>query len=100
LWDLWRAPDGQALKSFAIITTAANDLLEPLHDRMPVLLTPDRWTGRLGRRLPPAPSSKVMLTPLPGAGMAFWPADRRVGDVHNDNPDLFKPVANPVGAAR
>ncbi len=48
LWDLWRAPDGKTLKSFAIITTTANELLEPLHDRMPVLLAPDRWAAWLG----------------------------------------------------
>ena len=36
---------------------------------------------------------KAMLKPYPGAGMAFWPVDRRVADVRNDNPDLFVPHA-------
>jgi putative SOS response-associated peptidase YedK len=33
-----------------------------------------------------------MLKPYPGSAMAFWPVDRRVGDVKNDSPDLFTPV--------
>jgi hypothetical protein len=36
---------------------------------------------------------KAMLKPFPGAGMAFWPVDRRVGNVRNDSPDLFAPHA-------
>ena len=47
---LARARRGATLKSFAIITTAANELLEPLHDRMPVLLAPDRWAPWSGER--------------------------------------------------
>jgi putative SOS response-associated peptidase YedK len=96
LWDLWRAPDGQALKSFTIITTTANDLLQPLHNRMPVLLAPDRWAGWLGEKAVTDAELKAMLTPFPGAGMAFWPVDRRVGNVRNDDPDLFAPVAMPI----
>ncbi|MFQ5542681.1 MAG: SOS response-associated peptidase, partial [Candidatus Binatia bacterium] len=38
LWDSWRRPDGNELQSFTIITTGANDLLRPVHGRMPVIL--------------------------------------------------------------
>ena len=38
LWSLWRDPDGNRIPSCAIITTSANDLLKPIHDRMPVIL--------------------------------------------------------------
>ena len=92
LWDLWRAPDGGLLKSFAIITTAANDLLAPLHDRMPVLLAPDRWSGWLGEKAATPAELKAMLKPYPGAAMTFWPVDRRVGNVRNDSPDLFAAI--------
>ncbi|MFY9695270.1 MAG: SOS response-associated peptidase [Xanthobacteraceae bacterium] len=93
LWDQWRAPDGTTLKSFTIITTAANELLEPLHGRMPVLLAPDRWPAWLGEITVNEPELKAMLRPYPGAGMAFWPVDRRVGNVRNDSPDLFAPIS-------
>jgi putative SOS response-associated peptidase YedK len=93
LWDIWRAPDGTALKSFAIITTAANALLLPLHSRMPVLLAPDLWAPWLGETAATDAALKAMLTPYPGERMAFWPVDRRVGNVRNDSPDLFAPLA-------
>ncbi len=97
LWDCWRAPDGATLKSFAIITTAANELLAPLHDRMPVLLAPDRWAAwlgehRLGETAATDAELKAMLKPYPGGAMTFWPVDRRVGNVKNDSPDLFTAV--------
>jgi putative SOS response-associated peptidase YedK len=99
LWDLWRAPDGKPLKSFAIVTTQANELLTPLHDRMPVLLTPDCWAAWLGDIAAPEGDLKSMLKPYPGRGMAFWPVDKRVGNVRNDSPDLFAPLSEPLSPA-
>ena len=99
LWDLWRAPDGKPLKSFAIVTTQANELLKPLHDRMPVLLAPDCWTAWLGDIATPEGDLKSMLKPYPGRGMAFWPVDKRVGTVRNDSPDLFAPLNEPLSLA-
>ena len=65
LWDLWRAPDGKPLKSFTIITTHANACCSPLHDRMPVLLAPDRWAAWLGETPQPTPSSKPCSNLIP-----------------------------------
>ena len=42
LWEEWRSPDGQAIGSCAIIVTRANALVQPIHDRMPVILEPQR----------------------------------------------------------
>jgi putative SOS response-associated peptidase YedK len=102
LWDLWRPPGmpeisaaagaGKPLKSFAIITTQANALLEPLHDRMPVLLSADFWAAWLGEHAATAAELKAMLKPYPGEAMAFWPVGRRVGNVRNDDADLFAPL--------
>ncbi len=96
LWDLWRAPDGNPLKSFTIITTQANDLLSSLHDRMPVLLAPDSWAPWLGETAITDHELKAMLKPYPGENLTFWPVDRRVGNVRNDSPDLFAPLRAPV----
>jgi putative SOS response-associated peptidase YedK len=96
LWDIWRASDGTALKSFAIITTTANAQLLPLHSRMPVLLAPDFWPAWLGETAATDAALKTMLKPYPGERMAFWPVDRRVGNIRNDSPDLFAPIAEPV----
>jgi putative SOS response-associated peptidase YedK len=100
LWDCWRAPHGAALKSFTIITTTANELLEPLHGRMPVLLPPERWAAWLGETAASDAELKAMLKPYPGCDMTFWPVDRRVGNVRNDHPDLFTPLREPITPVR
>jgi putative SOS response-associated peptidase YedK len=101
LWDTWRDPqaiDAKPLKSFAIITTQANDLLKALHDRMPVLLPPESWAVWLGESLASDRELKALLKPYPGAGMTYWPVDRRIGNVKNDGPDLFAPSSElPAG---
>jgi putative SOS response-associated peptidase YedK len=89
LWDTWRAPGGDSVKSFAIVTTTANELLESLHDRMPVLVPPKRWAGWLGEIPTTEGELKAMLKPYPGATMAFWPVDGKVGNMRNDSPDMF-----------
>ena len=96
LWDSWRAGDGGTLKSFTIITTQANELLRPLHDRMPVLLAADRWAAWLGETAATDADLKTMLAPYPGERMAFWPVDRRVGNARNDSPDLFATLDAPA----
>ncbi len=90
LWDLWRAPDGSALQSFAIITTAAHDLLKTVHCRMPVLLSQDSWACWLGKTAASAAALKALLRPYPSERMAFWPVDRRVGNIRNDDSDLLR----------
>lgn len=95
LWDLWHdpaTPDGAPLRSFAIITTQSNALLKPLHDHMPALLSPDCWAAWLGECPVTEAELKAMLKTYPSDAMAYWPVDRRVGDVRNDSPDLFRPV--------
>lgn len=96
LWDLWSDPEipaGKPLKSFAIITTPANEVLKPLHDRMPALLPPQSWAAWLGESPASERELKAMLKPYPGGAMAFWPVDRRVGNVRNEGPDLFAPLS-------
>jgi putative SOS response-associated peptidase YedK len=94
LWEHWRDPADAAakpLKSFAIITTQANEMLRPLHQRMPAILAPKNWSTWLGETAAAETELKAMLTPYPSAAMAFWPVHRRVGNVKNDSPDLFAP---------
>jgi putative SOS response-associated peptidase YedK len=93
LWDSWRGPDGAIVKSFAIITTRPNDLLATIHDRMPVLLASDCWAEWLGEVDADADALKAMLKPYPSGQMAMWPVGKAVGNVRNDSPDLFEPLA-------
>jgi putative SOS response-associated peptidase YedK len=93
LWDEWRSPAGERVKSFAIITTTGNALLAPLHDRMPAVIPPDGWDDWLGENSMNEGVVKTLLRPYPGQAMAFWAVDRRVGNVRNDGPDLFAPLS-------
>src|SRR5579859_7281863 len=92
IWDDWRSPAGESIKSFAIITTAANALLAPLHDRMPVVIAPDRWADWLGENAAADGAVATLLRPYPENAMAFWAVNRRVGNVKNNGPDLFAPI--------
>jgi putative SOS response-associated peptidase YedK len=48
LWEGWRSPDGSTMRTFAILTTAANATMSILHDRMPVVLEEQHWPNWLG----------------------------------------------------
>ena len=92
LWDVWRDPSipGAApLKSFTIVTTQANTLLRSLHDRMPVLIPAADWAAWLGETAATEDDLKTLLKPYSDDAMAYWPVDRKVGNVKNDSPELF-----------
>jgi putative SOS response-associated peptidase YedK len=99
LWDSWCDPASKGdkpLKSFAILTTTANELLAALHHRMPVLLAPEHWPAWLGEDATSEAELSAMLRPYPGAAMSAWAVDRRVGNVRNDEPDLLTPLREPT----
>jgi len=93
LWERWRSPAGERVRSFAIVTTAANDLLAPIHDRMPVILAPGNWPVWLGERPADPQELKSLLVPYPADDIAVWPVDKRVGNVNNKDPALIEPAA-------
>ena len=73
LWENWKNPQGEWVRTFAILTTPANELVGTLHDRMPAVLAPadyDRW---LGTELDP----RDLLQPFPSDLMAIWPISTR-----------------------
>ena len=93
LWDRWRSPEGEIVRSFTIVTTAVNALLAPLHERMPVILDPDAWPIWLGEAAADSEQLKSLLAPYPAERMAVWPVDKRVGNVKNKDSGLIEPVA-------
>jgi putative SOS response-associated peptidase YedK len=98
LWDLWRAPvgdkaGGETLHSFTIVTTAANALLAPLHERMPVILDPADWPLWLGEAPAEPAELKALLRPCPPEILTVWPVSPRVGNVRNNDPALIEPIA-------
>jgi putative SOS response-associated peptidase YedK len=85
LWESWRAPEGEVLRTFTILTTAANDALRPLHDRMPVVIEPQDWPLWLGET---AGEAEALLRPS-AAPFRVWPVSARVNNVRNDGPELL-----------
>ncbi len=65
LWDRWRSPDGTDLLTCAIVTTPANDLVAPLHDRMPAILAVDAWAAWLDPACTDPGSVLDLLQPHP-----------------------------------
>jgi putative SOS response-associated peptidase YedK len=95
LWSTWKGPGGP-VESFSVLTTAANDLVGSLHDRMPVILEDkdhDEW-------LDPA-RADVDLGRLcashPWAGLTMTPVSRRLGNVRFDDAALLVPDDVPLG---
>lgn len=89
IWEGWRSPEGEILRTFAILTTTANAQMSVLHERMPVILQSTDWPTWLGEE-PGDPTA--LLKPLPDGVLRIWPVDKRVGNVRNDGPDLLEPV--------
>jgi putative SOS response-associated peptidase YedK len=93
LWENWRSPAGQWVRSFAIITTTPNELCAELYNRMPVVLGPKTWPAWLGEEPPGAGQLKAMLAPYPSEDMTCWPVSPRVGNVKNNDPSLIEPTS-------
>jgi putative SOS response-associated peptidase YedK len=92
LWETWRSPAGERIRSFAIATTTPNELCAELHNRMPVVLKPQAWPVWLGEQPADVPQLKALLTPYPSDEMTCWPVSPRVGNVRNNDPSLIEPV--------
>ena len=100
LWETWRSPAGERVRSFTIVTTAPNARLAELHDRMPVILAPENWPAWLGEAPADPEQLKALLAPYPADDMDVWPVDRRVGDVKNKGPWLIEPdTVSPAASA-
>ncbi len=92
LYDHWSDPDGAEIFSYTIITTVPNELMAPIHNRMPVILSradEELWLNpdemKAERLLP-------LLRSYPAGAMEAIPVSRAVNNVRNDNPMLRQPV--------
>jgi putative SOS response-associated peptidase YedK len=97
LYESWPAGDDDWRRTFTILTTAANDTVAPIHDRMPVILSPDdaaEWV--FPGNAPDA--AWELLRPAPQSLLVGEPISRRVNSVRNDDPDclILEPEAEPA----
>ena len=95
IWD--RRTNGEsAITSCAIITTAANELVRLLHDRMPAILQPDSYDVWLDPKTDPLVLKKL-LSPFPSSKMKSHPVSRGVNHPENDSKELIERVDAELG---
>lgn len=90
VWERW-SNDGISLESCAILTTEANAVVRPFHDRMPVILPRDTWRTWLSPESPPAELHKL-LRPAPDEVLVAYPVSTAVNYVANDSPSCIEPL--------
>lgn len=93
LWEGWKSPEGEWLRTCTIITGAADARLTDLHPRMPIVLRPDAWDVWLDRD-ERRPDAVLDLLAQPDVGQLTWHAvGDSVNNVRNDDPTLIAPAA-------
>ncbi|HHT27249.1 MAG TPA: SOS response-associated peptidase [Firmicutes bacterium] len=93
LWETWISPAGDEVLSFTIITTAANELLRPIHDRMPVLLGREQVEIWLDHSHYDQALLTSLLVPYPPERMAAYQVSTYVNSPANEGPKCIAPVA-------
>jgi putative SOS response-associated peptidase YedK len=92
LWEVWRdasQPDGHWLRTCSVITTAANSVVAPVHDRMPVMLDESEWAEWLDRSGQDLGALAALLDPAPDDSLDLWPVSPRVNSARNDDEALI-----------
>jgi putative SOS response-associated peptidase YedK len=94
LWEVWRGPDrqGDPLRSCTIVTTSANETMEPLHDRMPVILPASAWDQWLDPANDDLETLGKLLVPAPPEVIVTHPVSTEVNSVRNKGAELIEPV--------
>jgi putative SOS response-associated peptidase YedK len=93
LWASWRpSPESDWLRTFTIVTTRANEGIAPIHDRMPVVLSPADWNHWLDPLLADPSELLGLLVPADPEGLEIYAVERLVNSVRNDGPALLEPL--------
>jgi putative SOS response-associated peptidase YedK len=90
IWESWRHPEtAEAVRTFCIVTTAANEMIGAIHDRMPAIVPPqayDRWLS------PIEPDPRDLLEPYSSDLMTMWPVSVRVNKPEHDDAAVLVPI--------
>jgi putative SOS response-associated peptidase YedK len=91
LWEEWNSPDGSQILSTTIITTTPNELVQPIHNRMPVILPQTAHDTWLTPEEVDPQKLNPFLQPYPAEHMEAYPVSRFVNNPRNDSPDCIRP---------
>ncbi|MCR2804932.1 SOS response-associated peptidase [Paenibacillus soyae] len=89
LYETWVSPSGEKLSTCTVLTTKPNEIVAPVHDRMPVILRPEHEAAWLSRENRSIQALMSMLEPLPAEEMEAYPVSAAVGNVRNDDESLI-----------
>ncbi len=93
LWEHWTDPtSGGELQTCTTLTTIANELMEPIHERMPVILSPEDYEPWLDPGNQQAQGLQVLLQPYEAAAMDCYPVSTVVNKPQNDTPECIEPL--------
>ena len=96
LWEVWKpegaGDDDEPLRTCSIITTEANELLAPIHDRMPAVVGPQDWERWLDRSVTDTASLRPLLAPADPRSMERFAVSTEVNSVRNNSGDLVRPI--------
>ena len=85
IWDRWRNPSGNWVKTCSILTTTPNAVTSPVHDRMPVILDPDKYDLWLDPGMKDVAAASALLKPYDARLMRCYPVSTRINHVANDD---------------
>ena len=85
LWDQWRSPDGEIIESCTILTTTPNSLVADLHDRMPVIVAPDKYGVWLDPDVTDFDAIRDILKPYDANLMRWYPVSRKLNNSRIDD---------------
>ncbi len=92
LWEIWISPEGEKTATCTIITTSPNSLMEPIHNRMPVIL-PKQQTGTwLNPKLEDSAALLPLLLPYRAEEMEAYPVSKLVNSPKNNSSEVIVPL--------
>jgi putative SOS response-associated peptidase YedK len=92
LWEHWEGQDGSVIESCTLLTTEPNELIRPLHNRMPAILQPKDYGLWLDLAVEDARLLQPLLRPYPPEAMDTYPVSRWVNSPQNDDPRCIEPL--------
>ncbi|MBD2446431.1 SOS response-associated peptidase [Nostoc sp. FACHB-152] len=93
LWDIWHSPEGEEIASCTIMTTTANKLLAPIHDRMPVILAPEDYDLWLDTQVQTPEKLQSLLDSYPAEAMTAYPVSSLVNSPQHNSPECIIPLS-------
>jgi putative SOS response-associated peptidase YedK len=94
LWETWTGPNGEEMDTAAIVTTRANRLLSPLHDRMPAIVPPEAFESWLNCDRVDAVTAAALIAPAAENLLEMYEVSSAVNKAANDTPGLIAPHTN------